>query len=142
VYIANDIKMNTTYTNGVSDIPFFALIVKGNIYVAPTVTQLDGMYVAQPNGPSGGTIFTCGTSTFAGVAQANIYSTCGNPLAFNGIVQAKKLRLHRVNGTMSTDIPAETFNSLPELYLTNTPFRDTTSDSAQYDSAASFPPLL
>jgi hypothetical protein len=149
VYIANDIKMNTAYPNGVSDIPFFALIVKGNIYIGKDVTQLDGMYVAQPNGASGGTIFTCAKGAFTSYSTTDLttipgtyFSNCSNPLTFNGIVQAKKLRLHRVSGTLSTNIPAEIFNNLPELNLAGTPFRKTTSDSAQYDSAATLPPLL
>jgi len=145
VYISGDIKAQTSYAN-LSSIPFFALIVKGNIYVAPGVTQLDGMYVAQPNDSgSGGAIFTCGTSSFAAVPTASLYSTCSNALTFNGIVQAKSLKLLRTFGTMSgtaTNNVAETFNSLSELYLTTSPFKDTASQSSPLDSATNLPPLL
>jgi len=147
VYITSNIVMKSNY-GSVAGIPFFALIVKGNIYIDPSVTQLDGMYVAQPNGNTGGTIFTCSSGAFTSYTSANIatspstyFTRCNKQLTFNGIVQAKNVKLHRTNGTLKTNTHAENFNNLPELYLTTTPFKEQTN-TVQFDSATTLPPLL
>ena len=153
VYISGDITMNTNYTNGVSSIPFFpffALIVKGNVYVKSTVQRLDGVYVIQPkldgsNNLVGGTgtIYTCASAANTIVVVGLMYSTCGTKLTFNGIVQAKDIKLHRTIGTLNKDTPAEVFNNLPELHLVkDMPFKDSSSTTTPYDSAISLPPLL
>jgi hypothetical protein len=61
VYIGNNICYGTgttcsTYSSinpsSLANVPLFELIVKGNIAVAPNVTRLDGIYVAEPNSSS------------------------------------------------------------------------------------------
>ena len=48
-YITTNITYNTGSPWGsVANIPSYALVVRGNIYIAPGVTKLDGIYIAQP----------------------------------------------------------------------------------------------
>jgi hypothetical protein len=147
VYISGSIVIASNYTK-LTDIPFFALIVKGNIKIAPGVILLDGMYVAQPNGASGGTIYTC---LNADNSIPDLYNSCGSRLVFNGFVTAKKIKLLRTGGTLASDNyggsagvsnAAEVFNGLPELYFASPAFKLDDSASELYDSITSLPPLL
>ena len=99
------------------------------------------MYVAQPDGAPGGTIITCATASGA-IVQSSLYSQCNTSLTFNGIVQAKDIKLLRTFGTLAADTPAEIFNNLPELYIAPTPFKKSSSTGYQYDSAVTLPPSL
>src|SRR6185437_4299613 len=64
VYINGNITFSGSYAN-VGEIPSYNVIVEGNIYIAPNVTQLDGLYVAEPtNAGAGGIIYTCAPSPF------------------------------------------------------------------------------
>jgi len=148
VYISGSITLATTYTNGVSDIPFFALVVRGNIKIAPGVTTLEGLYIAQPNGATGGTVYTC---LNADNSVPNLFALCGTKLTFNGSVVAKSIKLLRTAGTLfpgianettaSTNI-AEVFNGMPELYIANPAFKIDDTATELYDSVTSLPPLL
>lgn len=153
VYITDNITLGTNYTT-VSDIPFFALVVKGNIMIDPRVSQLDGLYIAQPNDAgTGGTIYTCATSATTIPAAAALFGTCGSKLTFNGSVVAKSIKLLRTFGTLrngqaneaATTLPsniAEVFNGMPELFLANPAFKIDESSTELYDSITSLPPLL
>ncbi len=149
VYINGNIAFaNTGSWSTIAQMPSFYLIVKGgNIYIDPSVTQLDGVFVAQPNGNAGGQINTCAGST-GGVAASQIYNTCKRQLTVNGAFAAQRIFLHRsysslryskageypTNGSPfascgndGKDVPAgsspgpdcaaEVFNFSPELYL-------------------------
>ena len=147
VYISANITTASNYTS-LTDIPFFALVVKGNIKIAPGVTQLDGLYVAQPNGATGGNIYTC---LNADNTVPNLYTSCRTKLTFNGSVVAKSIKLLRTNGTLangpanetaaSVNI-AEVFNGTPEMYISYPAFRVDDSMTELYDSVTSLPPLL
>jgi len=81
-----------------TDIPSFMLVVKGgNIYIDQNVTQLDGIYVAQPdNSGTGGNINTCATAPGAAVPGSQIYgNACNKQLVVNGAFMAKKIFLNR-----------------------------------------------
>ncbi len=151
VYIANNITLATSYNN-VSDIPFFALVVKGNIMIAPSVTTLDGLYIAQPQDDgSGGGIYTCATSTTTIPASTELYDTCQTKLTFNGSVVARTLKLLRTNSTLNQAVAnetsssiyiAEVFNGMPELFIANPAFKVDDTATELYDSITSLPPLL
>jgi hypothetical protein len=78
VYVNGDVYINGSIKYGYGGgagwtapdrIPLFRLIVNGDIYIAPGVTQLDGIYVAQSvDGTSRGIIYTCATGLRAPVA--------------------------------------------------------------------------
>src|SRR5690606_19051844 len=105
VYVAGDVYIsgNVIYATGASSVeqmPNFAWIVCGNIYVGSGVTRLDGLYVAQPGNQSsdcdgsgtitGGSIYTCAS----GMGQPmqvhptdnslDLYHQCQNQLVVNG----------------------------------------------------------
>lgn len=152
VHITSNITLATNYTT-VSDIPFFALVVKGNIMIDPTVTQLDGLYIAQPNGGTGGIVYTCANSVTTIPATAAMYTTCNRKLTFNGSVVAKNIKLLRTFGTLLAGTAAETssatatntaevFNGMPELFLANPAFKIDETSTELYDSITSLPPLL
>lgn len=141
-----------SYAN-VSDIPSFTLIAKGgNIYIEPGVTQLDGLYVAEPDSSgNGGTIYTCTTVPDTQVAngdsnltvsRASYYDTCGQHLTINGAFIAQAVELLRTTGTLyaSPTNPAETFNFNPELWLGSANSANTLGDSA--DSITDLPPIF
>jgi hypothetical protein len=106
LYINGDITYDPAGRTITKDIPNFVLIVHGNIYIAPGVSRLDGLYVAQPNGASGGKVYTCaGNGTLFN--QDTLYSTCGNggagnntPLAINGALVAQQVKWQRTYGTL------------------------------------------
>lgn len=163
VYVEGDVYIdgNITYAdNGSStkDMPNFALIVKGNIYIAPGVTQLDGLYVAQPKndgsgGVSGGVISTCASEN--GVNKVN-YTECKNQLTVNGAFVADYIHFLRTINTLRDSKPreklsessaAEIFNLNPEVYLANPAFRSEGGSSdgegiGKYDFITTLPPIL
>ena len=118
IYITSDIKYNTTGWTDPSKIPNLKIIAK-NIYIDSGVHQLDGIYIAT------GDIKDCANNT--GAFQdtscfANVSSPI-NQLTVNGSFMANQIYLQRTGGniyptsSMSTPIPAETFNYSPEEWL-------------------------
>lgn len=130
-------------------IPSFSVIVRGNIYIAPGVTQLDGFYVAQPdNGTAtNGIIYSCAPSGFsttaANVLTANLQNNCPQALTVNGAFAARQVWLLRTAGTVSGNTAAETFNYSPDVWL-SAPFGNGLSPvtTNEYDSITSLPPVL
>lgn len=120
VTITNDIKYPTNYTS-VNRIPSLIVITKGNIYVAPGVKQLDGIFVARGNGTTSGVFYTCWPKN----EPASISNQCNtNQLVVNGSVSAARLDLFRSFGATGATSPArkdpgEVFNFAPEMYLRN-----------------------
>jgi hypothetical protein len=161
LYVDGDvyISANVTFAGGGSyanaaAVPSFKLVAKGSIYIAPWVTQLDGMYVAQPTSVSSsdGNIYTCSLVDASPADPAHpykpaslngsLYTTCQNQLTINGAFIANDVWLLRTDGSVS-NIPAETFNFNPELWLTS-PFDSSMggSTSGKYDAITSLPPVL
>jgi hypothetical protein len=92
------IKYDATARGSVKDIPSFYLIVKnGNIHIDPSVTQLDGVYVAQPDTTSATTINKTGIINTCWLANAtnSIYNNCKNQLVVNGAFVANRVLLAR-----------------------------------------------
>ncbi|HTE57540.1 MAG TPA: hypothetical protein VK694_02260 [Verrucomicrobiae bacterium] len=106
------------YAN-IYDIPSFRLIVRGNIYILPSVSQLDGDYIAQPSNANTGRIYTCGGRPWiarAGLSQyvpddAAINTTCRTRLTVYGTMTAEVLKLLRTAGTQATSVPNENFSA-------------------------------
>lgn len=146
VFITGDITYPGSWTTG--DMPLFQLVVRGNIYIRNTVGRLDGVYIAQRNGPSGGTIYTCATAAAPLVPGPGLNSTCGGKLTVNGAFVANDVQLLRTRGTRqqaaagelnSSNNIAEVFNFSPALWMaqpTGLP------SSLHYDSIAGLPPVL
>lgn len=161
VYIEDDVAYRTNWS-GINQIPSFAVIAKGNIYIDKDVGQIDGIFVAQPNGGTGGKIYTCvkdgGVPYSQSEADAVLHTQCNKPLRINGIFSAQEVKFLRTFCTLSC-IPragttyarerfsdtkaAEAFQLGPEFYLTRPVFRNEGSQSnGKYDYMISLPPIL
>ncbi|HEX5448053.1 MAG TPA: hypothetical protein VFW90_02525 [Candidatus Saccharimonadales bacterium] len=125
VYVDGDLTIDQNvnypdkYEPNVGHVPYFAVIVRGNITLTSGVTHLDGLYVAQPRADgSGGVFSTCD-------------STCNSQLIINGAVIAQKVDLLRSHGTLdpgdsqASDTigsnPAEIINYVPSMVI-GTPY--------------------
>ncbi len=153
LYVNGDLYINgnITFPSGGaatrSDMPYFALIVRGNIYIGNNVRRLDGLYVAQVNAAGGrGRLFTCASGLGTFFNGGLLYANCGGQagatgvsgqLVFNGAVVADQVRLQRTFATLRQSTPdehtltnfavgaggfaAEVFNYTPEMYLAPSP---------------------
>lgn len=138
------IKGNITYgAHNANNVPKFALIVNGNIFVDPAaVTQLNGLYVAQPTNATNGVIWTCATPSVNGPTAATAFTTCQNKkLTFNGAVIARQVNLTRLNGDVGGDF-AESFNYIPEMVIGGPFFNPPSSTELKVESLISLPPVF
>jgi hypothetical protein len=150
-YITGNINLGTNpggNWSSISAIPSFELIVKGNIYIDPGVTNLDGIYVAQ-----GGTIYDCATASGpVSINDSSFYDTCNNKLTVNGSFIGTNVDLMRTNNTLyqsssdssnagggSSSNAAEVFNYNPVIWLGLT---TNNTNLNNYDSVTSLPPVL
>jgi hypothetical protein len=157
VYISGNIVFgNSGGWTAPSQIPSYYLVVEGNIYIAPGVTQLDGVYIAQPKFTAGamdantGQIRTCATS---GGASYSTIADCNNTLTVNGAFIAHRVLFQRTKGDSNlasateglndnTNV-AEIFKFSPETYLAAPPANFQTGQSLKkYDFITSLPPVL
>ncbi|MGI9028068.1 MAG: SurA N-terminal domain-containing protein [Candidatus Saccharimonadales bacterium] len=101
VVISGDIKYGPAGGGTINDIPAFALVVKGDIYISDTVAQLDGLYISQ-----GGTIHTCtdsGRPLDLGNPgdKAILLAKCSQKqLKVDGLLVAEHLKFYRIKGTL------------------------------------------
>jgi hypothetical protein len=138
-----------------SDIPSFWLVVNGgNIYIDPGVTELDGVYVAQPKADgTKGKIFTCADAS-GPISPSLITGVPGDPcsaqLTVYGAFIAQEIELLRSYSSLryatTDEAPAgshaaEIFNFSPELYLAP-PSGVGNSGGSKYDSITELPPVL
>lgn len=149
VYINNNILLAAGATT-VSDMPNFYLIVRGNIWIDPTVSQLDGVYIAQPeladangDGDFEGRIYTC-SSGFAPPSDNMINDDCRTELTVFGAFIAKELKFYRSFGSLSGNVAAETFNTTPNTWLAAPCVISGCSENGAdgYDAITSLPPVL
>ena len=120
VYIQDSITYRDTSSYAdAKEIPSFRLIVRGNIFVAPGVSRLDGLYIAQPNtnvlAEESGRFYTCGFA-FRAPTNAELIGACRTRLTVHGAVIANILKLTRTTGSVNNSQPNEYFN-----FATNTP---------------------
>lgn len=154
VYISRDIAYSTSGWSTPSDVPYFKLVVVGgSIYIASGVKNLDGIYVAEPSGGIGGSIYTCakgnGTpwnpvSDYA----SGYYATCNQKLTINGVFVGEQVNFLRTAGSvglaaksadsLATNNDAEVFNYTPEVWLP----RGGGSPNGGYTAITGLPPIL
>lgn len=141
VYISNSITRSTSgYTNK-NAIPSFAVITTGNIYIAPGVTEIYGVYYAGTK-TNRGIINTCSNSSGSGpsiVANAN---NCSNPLTVNGMLMASEIVLRRTSSgvdSFTTRQPAEQVTFQPGLLLNAPP--GLSNLLTQFDFGGELPPV-
>jgi hypothetical protein len=117
-----------------ASVPYLTIIALGNIYINSGVTLIDGLYIAQPNGGSGGNIYTCANSG-AIMPATNVYDNCRNQLRVNGSLIAKSISMERSVGTVSSAVVGETATStnIAEIY---------TQGPESYLGAPLFKPVL
>lgn len=176
IYVDGDLYINGNIVNvtaappaALDQIPFLALIVRGNIFIDNDVRRLDGLYIAQvtPTNTKG-KIFTCSPGLNAVYTAAQLFANCGGnaaggvsgQLVFNGAVVADRIHFLRTFGSLRqsvfNDLPvdftsgagtaaAEVFNYTPEMYLAPSPLVRTNSTGnttgvGQYDAITSMPP--
>jgi hypothetical protein len=137
-----------------SSLPHIRVLVSGDIYIDPSVTQLDGEYIAT------GAVYTCHSAAWSVPIAANqyIYGTCATPLTVNGALIGRTIKLTRTAGTLraanggdviwnGSSYPsqanvAELIKFTPEIYLSAPGTTPTFPAGANYDSIVSLPPLL
>jgi hypothetical protein len=138
-------------------IPLIRIISRGNIYVDNNITQMDGMYVAVPNGANTGEIHTCARAEATDdlrnptLDEPVFAAECRRPLLVNGAFIAKRVHLLRINGNIgnapaapdayNSGQQAETFRFSPELYLALISQGGPTT-SVEFDAIQTLPPAL
>jgi hypothetical protein len=142
VHLRTDVRYATagwTRTNA----PSFRLIVRGNIYIDHSVTQLDGLYVAL-----GGTIYTCADGMSVPSA-ATVEDRCGSQLRVNGAFLANKVKLLRTANSLrdattpevaGTSRAAEIFTYSPDVWFALP--QNPGATGTAYDAITSMPPIL
>lgn len=134
--------------------PLFEVVVRGNIYISGNIARLDGVYIAQKNGATGGTIYTCASGFAAPTLTAGaFFNACNRQLSVNGAFIANSVEFLRtvgslggssngetsdVNGTGSN--AGEVFNFNPTLWMVQPV--DSSGDVDNYDAITSLPPVL
>jgi len=153
------IGANITYAPGYTadNVPKFALVARGNIYIDPAVSRLDGLYIAQPDTTNAatisnsGTIWTCHVYGADAPTAAYVSSACRTKLTFNGAVVAKQVNLLRVNGDEASAAPgeasgssniAEVFNFTPEMVIGGGFFNSGGGNKYKIESLISLPPVF
>jgi hypothetical protein len=97
---------NITYAGGANTLGGTAslgVVVTGNLYIGPGVTQLDGFYVVGKkdstiaNKTSAGVVNTCAqfTPSFKTLNSGLSYNDCNRGLKINGVLMAKTFRFNR-----------------------------------------------
>lgn len=149
LFISSNIIYGGSGSWSSASVPSLRIIVLGNIFIDNDVTQLDGLYVAQPNGASG-VIHTCAlnSSPYTPISNNVLTSQCNKKLTVNGSFAAQQIRLLRTAGTLRQSDAAETsasnniaevFNYNPALWIVQPPAN---TGAAGYDSINSLPPVL
>ncbi|HEY9713272.1 MAG TPA: hypothetical protein V6C72_07370, partial [Chroococcales cyanobacterium] len=151
VYIDGNIIYTSTGWTDASKIPTYKLVVLGgNIYIDKSVTELDGLYVAEPDSAGqGGEIFTC-ASGHASIPAGQLFSSCNQQLKIYGSFVAKQVHFQRTMGnngsdyqSTTTEVPsnshaAEVFVYSPEMWMAQPP----SPLNKHYDAITSLPPIL
>jgi hypothetical protein len=170
VFVNSDvyIKNNIIYGGGndANNMPKFVLVVKGSIYIDPSVTRLDGFYIAQPNNAANavntdtGIIWTCHPDDqnpidYTYPANPPCSST---PLVVNGALVAKQINFLRGRGNVAAANTgedtlagglgsgniAEIINYTPQMVIGGGFFdnKENTASGLPIDSIVSLPPVF
>lgn len=159
VYIDHNITYNL---DNVDNVPKFAVVAKGSIYIDPGVTQLDGVFIAQPAtadmSADDGDIWTChgASSNQVLYSYPAFISACANKLVINGALIAKQVNLTRINGNLagsnnnedslnnakSSGNIAEVINFTPEMVIGGPFFNPPTVTNFKVQSLIGLPPIF
>lgn len=154
IFVEGDayIGANISYDNGnytAINTPHFALVVLGNIFIDPDVSNLDGLYIAQPDTSSqattdgSGAIWSCHAKSPSVPTPNYLYSNCDKKLTVNGAMIAKQLALVRTNGDVGNNNVAETINYIPEMVIGGPFFNFSSSgNDLKIESLISLPPIF
>lgn len=170
VYVEGDVVINgdIIYANRGSwnlddiKIPNFTLVARGNIYIKPNVSQLDGTYIAQPTAPgdaNSGKIYTCALNASNPIPDLNaLDQICDKQLTVNGSLIAEDIKFLRTKFTLRESRAEEGYQDSkaaekivfsPEAYLSppvfNTPGSRSDSDHLPigiYEYITTLPPIL
>lgn len=98
-YISGDITYGNNWKAGTA--PSFVLHATGNIYIAPGVRQLAGVFIAQNK------IYTCADKVnhFKPMSVDKIYTDCNKQLEVDGSFVAKQINLMRTFGSLRDEVP-------------------------------------
>lgn len=134
-------------TNGTK----LAFVVKGNIYISPSVTSLNGLYIAEPTTPSdpnSGLITTCYDGSVPGAFTSLpllswVGSHCATSLTVNGALISKNIALLRTTGDVGTSTVAESIRFTNDMVLGGPFFNPTIpAGNATIDSLVNLPPVF
>mgnify|MGYP000651517469 CR=1 FL=1 len=155
VNIASDIVYGSNWSPFSRDVPYLAVVARGNIHVEAGVTRIDGLYVAQPKAGVPGTGIFSSCSFSVGFASSDNLKDClPTALIVNGSVVAQKIYMARTNGTLCKEngscglAPAniaEIFNFSPSLIVGLPAFAPTRSGAivpTSLEALFSLPPVL
>jgi len=147
--IRNDIVYGAHNANNV---PKFVLVVRGNIYIEPGVTRLDGWYIAQPtSGNNDGVIWTChdgDPSRLPLPVDTWVRTNCNSALTINGALTAKQVNLLRITAGLGSSGPggpgtsAENFNYTQQMVIGGPFFNQPPNRGSGLDSLISLPPVF
>lgn len=152
------ISSNITYSAGAAAdaVPKFELIAKGDIYVLPAVSRLDGFYVAQPTNTSStdGIIWTC-QDPAANPNKVSIWfnTNCTNKLTINGAISARQVNLMREQGDVNngsaktnegpgSNNVAEEINYIPAMVIGGSFEGQTNNSKFKVDQVINLPPVF
>ncbi len=145
-----------TYTGSwdTASMPLFELVVRGNLFIAPSVTQLDGIYIAQQRTDgTRGYVYTCANTAtpFTPLAlDGSLFNRCNSRLRVNGPMVANRIYLLRTAGTLRQSTAGENRagSSAGEIFTYNPanwiaqPTGIVNAAPDEYDSITSLPPVL
>ena len=159
VHITSNITYDSRANYAATTVPKFALVVLGSIYVDQNVSQLDGLYIAQPDPNTAavetsdtGVIWTCHDQNPVTPPAAYINGPCGTKqLVVNGAFIAKQIILLRTQGDVATGATtgealagvkaAEVFHYTPEMVIGGGFFNPSTT-TYKIESQISLPPVF
>lgn len=129
------------YGTNPGNIPSLRIVAKGNIYVGASVSEINGVFIAQPDDSNArGGFYTCGfdrgSNIFTGpsasggspYSSSEFVNQCAStPLTVYGAVVARDIFLHRSQGTLPTvtegfpSTSAERFIYTPDTWFNGDP---------------------
>lgn len=163
VFISSNIAFagSGAYGTDPTNIPSLRIVAQGNIYVGSGVSELNGVYIAQPNGASGGSFYTCGFDrgggTFNGPSVSSGDGSSGNPyisseyisqcasqpLSVYGAVIARDIKLFRSQGTLPGGTEGYPSSAAERfIYTPDTWFNGDPSTSKPFQSYTALPSIF
>lgn len=127
IYVKGDVNITGNITladnwGTIEAIPSLYIIASGNINIAPNVTRLDGIYIAQPRASvlNTGYINTCtnGSNVYSDPSRnagnnAYLWDNCRSQLVVNGAFVARGVYLERSLGTLRKGQSGEYYKKPP-----------------------------